>query len=148
MATDQDIAQAVTSLDEKWDNPPARNALFGNILKSIEVENIRGLNISLEFTWPVTAVGGINGAGKTTLIQIASCAYVKKEGGRHYKLGDWIRSALEGESPAVSPPAHISFTFWDETSSFEIPYSVGRKRGRTEKGTDLFFRTFQGVATK
>ena len=61
MATDQNITQAVTSLDEKWDNPPARNALFGNILKSIEVRNIRGLNASLEFTWPVTAVGGING---------------------------------------------------------------------------------------
>lgn len=128
MATDQDIRQAVSSLDEKWDNPPTRNSLFGNILKSVEVENIRGLNVTLEFTWPVTAVGGINGAGKTTLIQIASCAYIKNVGGRYYKLGDWIRSALEGESPAVTLPAHVGFTFWDETSSFDIPYDLKRTR--------------------
>lgn len=128
MATNQDIVQAIASLEEKWNNPPARNGLFGDILKSIEVENIRGLNVSLEFTWPVTAIGGVNGAGKTTLIQIASCAYVKDVGGRYYKLGDWIRNALEGESPAVNPPAHVAFTFWDETNSFNIPYSTERTR--------------------
>lgn len=91
MATDQDITQTITSLEEKWNNPPARNALFGNILKSIEVKNIRGLDVSMEFTWPVTAIGGINGAGKTTLIQIASSTYIKESGSRYYKLGDWIR---------------------------------------------------------
>lgn len=128
MATDQDISNVISNIDEKWNNPPARNALFGNIIKSIEIENIRGLNVGMEFTWPVTAIGGVNGAGKTTVIQIATSAYAKPVGGRYYRLGEWIRNALEGESPAIREPAHVGFTFWDETSSFDIPYRPARTR--------------------
>lgn len=147
MATDQDIRKAETDLDEKWDNPPARDALFGNILKSIKVQNIRGLNINMEFTWPVTAIGGTNGAGKTTLIQIASCAYVQNVGGRYYKLGGWIRNALEGESPAVRPPAQVGFTFWDETAPLEIPYSVERTRWNYQRrGNPERHVEFVGIA--
>jgi predicted ATPase len=147
MATDQDVSQAISSLDEKWDNPPARNALFGNVIKSIDIKNIRGLDVTLEFTWPVMAIGGINGAGKTTVIQVASSAYAKQKGGRYYKLGDWIRNALQGESPAVKDPAHVSFNFWDETNSFQVPYSAANTRWRyPRRGNPERHVEFIGIA--
>lgn len=147
MANDNDLLRAKESLDDKWNNPPARDSLFGNILKSIEIKNIRGLDVGLEFTWPVTAIGGVNGAGKTTLLQIASCAYTKNIGGRYYKLGEWIRNALEGESAAVKPPAHVKFSFWDETKSLEIPYAVERTRWNyPRRGNPERYVDFVGIA--
>ena len=128
MATDQDIAAAIQRVNELWGNPPARKGRFGNVLKSVSVSNVRQMTVALEFTWPLTAIGGVNGSGKSTVLQICSSAYSKEKGGRHYKIGDWIRGALPGETPAIGNNATISYTFWDDTLGYEVPHTPARRR--------------------
>jgi ABC-type branched-subunit amino acid transport system ATPase component len=73
------------------------------------VKNVRAMDTTVEFTWPITVIGGMNGSGKTTLLQACSSTYVKEVGGRYFKLGEWIRGALVGETPAIKDPAKISY---------------------------------------
>ena len=146
MTSSNDIKQAVNSLEEKWSGSSVREGLFGNSLKSITINNIRGLNLSLELAWPVIAIGGINGSGKTTIIQIASAAYAKQKGGRYYRLGDWIRNTLQSETPAIQDPASVRFNFWDKTRKFEISYRpVGTRWGYPKRGNPQRHVEFIGI---
>jgi predicted ATPase len=129
VTTELDVVQARQRIDSVWENPPARNGRFGNALRSVTVSNIRGLDATVEFGWPVTAIGGPNGCGKTTLLQVCSAAFTKHGSGRrNYTLGRWIGPALLGESPPITPPARIAYSFADDTPSLDVPYQVERKR--------------------
>lgn len=128
MATAADIAKEIEEISKIWGNPAARNGLFGNLLKSVHVRGVRGMTANLEFTWPVVAVAGTNGSGKTTVLQLCSAAYVKAEGGRNYKIGEWVRNALEDESPAFGDQSSVAFSFWNDAPGFSIPYSKDRTR--------------------
>lgn len=128
MATQTDINKEVEELTNIWSNPAARNGLFGNILKSIHVQSVRGITANLEFSWPVIAIAGTNGSGKTTILQLCSSAYVKPDGGRNYKIGEWIRAALKDETPAFDDGSSVSFSFWNDSPGFPIPYRKDRTR--------------------
>lgn len=128
MASDKDIEKGIGDLTKVWENPGVRNGLFGNILKSVGIEAVRGMSTKLEFQWPVTVIAGTNGSGKTTILQICSAAYVKPDGGRNYKVGEWIRSALKQETPAFGDGSSISYSFWDDAPGFSIPYLKERTR--------------------
>lgn len=128
MATPADIAKVATELDEIWENPVARDGLFGNILKSVQVEAVRGMTAKLEFLWPVTVIAGANGSGKTTILQLCSAAYVKPDGGRNYKIGEWVRNALKDETPAFGEGSSVGFSFWNDAPGFPIPYRKDRTR--------------------
>ncbi len=150
MATQQDVNTAVTAIDEVWGNPPARNGLFGNALRSLRVDGIRGLNVEIEFSWPVSAIGGINGSGKTTLLQLCSSAYTKHgSGARHFTIGRWIGQSLDAvrETPTIDSAARLIYQFTDETPSLNVEYQAGRtrwgypRRGNPERNVD-----FVGIA--
>ncbi len=128
MATAQDIQEEIQKISEKWENPNARNGLWGNILKSITIKKIRGMDAGLEFSWPITVIAGTNGSGKTTILQLCSAAYLQAEGGRHYKIGEWIRSAIGNETPAFSDKSSVAFSFWDDTQGIHIPYQKDQTR--------------------
>jgi len=128
MATQSDIAEVISRINDRWAIPKARNGHFGNVLKSLTINNVRGVTEKIEFTWPVTAIAGTNGSGKTTLLQLCSAAYVKETGGRVYKIGDWVRNALGDETPAFDEKSSVSFTFWDDSPQVEIPYQKARTR--------------------
>lgn len=128
MATEADIAKEVEDISEVWGNPAARNGLFGNILKSVHVEAVRGMAANLEFSWPVTAIAGTNGSGKTTILQLCSAAYIKPGGGRNYKIGDWVRTALKDETPAFGAESSVTFSFWNDAPVLPIPYRKDRTR--------------------
>jgi ABC-type lipoprotein export system ATPase subunit len=128
MATQAQIDQEISRINEKWSNPAARNGLFGNILKSVTVSAVRGMTASVEFSWPVTAIAGTNGSGKTTLLQLCSAAYVRETGGRIYKIGEWVRSALGDESPAFGDDSSVNFSFWNDHPTVSIPYQKDRTR--------------------
>ncbi|PJZ57232.1 ATP-dependent nuclease [Leptospira barantonii] len=137
MANAQNISKAIKDIDDVFLNPPARNGLYGNILKSVSIENVRGIKEKIEFNWPVSVIAGINGSGKTTFLQMCSTAYVKEQGGRHFKVGDWIRGALKGETSAIDLPAKVGFTFWDDTIGFDVPYSPSRTRWEYPKKASI-----------
>lgn len=150
MANQQDVNNAIASIDEVWGNPPARNGLFGNALRSLQVSGIRGLELELEFAWPVVAIGGINGSGKTTLLQLCSSAYTKHgSGARHFTLGRWIGQSFDavGETPTIETNASILYQFVDETPSLSVDYQAARtrwgypRRGNPERNVD-----FVGIA--
>lgn len=128
MATAADMSKEIEEISNLWGNPAARNGLFGNILKSVQVRDVRGMTANLEFTWPVTAIAGTNGSGKTTVLQLCSAAYVKPGGGRNYKIGEWVRNALKDESPAFVDQSSVTFSFWNDAPGFEIPYRKERTR--------------------
>lgn len=128
MATAADISKEIEEISKVWSNPPARNGLFGNILKSVQVQDVRGMTANLEFTWPVTALAGTNGSGKTTVLQLCSAAYVKPGGGRNYKIGEWVRNALKDESPAFGDQSSVTFSFWNDAPGFNIPYRKEQTR--------------------
>lgn len=128
MASQADIDKEVDEISKKLESPDVRNGLFGNMLKSVHVHAVRGMTVGLEFSWPVTALAGTNGSGKTTLLQLCSAAYVKPEGGRNYKIGDWIRNALAGETPAFGEGSSVAFSFWDDAPGVPIPYRRDRTR--------------------
>lgn len=128
MATQTDFDNVIGDLSEKWGNPAARNGLFGNILKSIAVKSIRGMSVDIEFSWPVTAIAGTNGSGKTTILQLCSAAYVSPNGGRNYKIGEWVRNALKDETAAFSEGSAVSFSFWNDAPVVPIPYRKDRTR--------------------
>ncbi|MGO9830211.1 MAG: ATP-dependent nuclease [Myxococcaceae bacterium] len=127
MATDADIEEAVDGIQEQWTNPISRNAVFGNIIKSLGISNVRGQNCSIEFQWPVCAIAGVNGTGKTTILQLCSTAYAP-DGKRLFRLGNWIRNAMEGETPPVKDPAKLIFNFWNDTPTLTIPYIPAQTR--------------------
>ena len=56
MATAADMSKEIEEISNVWGNPAARNGLFGNLLKSVHVQGVRGMTANLEFTWPVTAI--------------------------------------------------------------------------------------------
>nr|WP_116576355.1 AAA family ATPase [Ralstonia pickettii] len=142
------IDSEISRINEKWENPQARNGLFGNILKSATVKNVRGLSSSIEFSWPITAIAGTNGSGKTTILQLCSAAYVGQQGGRQYKIGDWVRSALGGETPAFNETSSISFSFWNDHPTLSIPYQKERTRwGYPRHGNPVRNVAFFGITT-
>jgi len=148
MANDSQISQEITRINEKWDNPQARNGLFGTILKSVDVKEVRGLTTKLEFSWPVTAIAGTNGSGKTTILQLCSAAYVGQSGGRIYKIGDWVRNALGNETPAFGVKSSVSFSFWDDHPNVPIPYQKERTRwGYPRHGNPVRNVEFFGITT-
>jgi len=128
MATPSEITKEISGLNEIWENPMARNGLFKNILKSLQVDAVRGITTKLDFLWPVTAIAGTNGSGKTTLLQLCSAAYVKPGGGRNYKIGEWIRAPVKEETPAFGEGSRVSFSFWDDSPIVPIPYLKERTR--------------------
>jgi predicted ATPase len=107
------------------------NTAFGNVLRSVTINEVRGFSAAVELQWPVVAVGGANGSGKTTVLQAASAAYSEAgRGSRHYKLGRWIGPALQGETPAIGGNALIQYSFWDATPTFNVPYQPANTRWR------------------
>src|SRR5271157_503226 len=42
MANQTDLENEIAGISKSWSNPAARNGLFGNILKSIRVDAVRG----------------------------------------------------------------------------------------------------------
>ncbi|WP_207000869.1 ATP-dependent nuclease [Trinickia mobilis] len=147
MLTDEEIIEEVSRLDRIWENPNNRNDVFGNTLKAIEVTGIRGLNTSIEFSWPVVAIAGVNGTGKTTLLQIASTAYSRSVGGRYFKLGEWIRNELRGDTPPVARDARVTYSFWDNSPTIPVPYESGNSRWRyPRRGNPQRHVEFIGVA--
>ncbi len=110
MVTTPDIQKAIQQLEVKWNDSSARNGLFGNILKTVNIKNIRAINTEIDLAFPVTVISGTNGSGKTTVLQICSTAYSKNIGGKYYTLGYWIKSALTGETPAIQEQAEIIFS--------------------------------------
>ena len=148
MANQNQIDTEITKINEKWENPEARNGLFGNILKSAKITSIRGLTASLEFSWPITAIAGTNGSGKTTLLQLCSAAYVAQQGGRIYKIGDWVRTALGEETPAFGEHSSIVFSFWNDDPTVSIPYQKERTRwGYPRHGNPIRNVEFFGITT-
>jgi predicted ATPase len=148
VANTAQIDNEIAKINEKWANPGARNGLFGNIMKSIEITCVRGISEKIEFSWPVTAIAGTNGSGKTTVLQLCSAAYVGEQGGRNYKLGDWIRSALGGETPAFNEDSSISFSFWNDHPTLTIPYQKVRTRwGYPRHSNPIRHVDFFGITT-
>lgn len=148
MATPQDIADAIEEIDEIWSTPVARNGRFGNIIKSVQIGEIRGISNTLEFLWPVTAIAGSNGSGKTTILQLCSTAYAKPQGGRNYKIGEWIRTALEEETPAFGERSFVNFSFWNDAPAVAIPYSKERTRWNyPRRGNPIRDVQFFGIST-
>jgi len=148
MATDADIEKECEEISKIWDNPAARNGLFGNILKSIKVQAVRGMTAGLEFSWPVTAIAGANGGGKTTILQLCSAAYVKNEGGRHHKIGDWVRAAIKDETPAFDAGSSVTFSFWNDAPGLSIPYVKERTRwGYPRRNNPTRHVQFFGIST-
>ncbi|MFO1147574.1 MAG: AAA family ATPase [Alsobacter sp.] len=54
-----------------------RYANFGAALVSAKIAGFRGINVDLEFEYPVTALSGFNGSGKSTIGQLLLCGYRK-----------------------------------------------------------------------
>ncbi len=135
MINEQDLSNAIKKIEEKWSNPNARNAKWGNCLKDVTVQNVRGLDCSIEIQHPVTAIAGINGSGKTTFLQICTTAFSKFDKGRFYRMGDWIRNGMHGDSPVVGLGSQVSFSFWDGSPTLAIPYSTQGKRWNYPKKT-------------
>jgi len=148
MANQTQIHAEISRISEKWENPEARNGLFGNILKSVRVQSVRGLTAAIEFSWPITAIAGTNGSGKTTLLQLCSAAYVGEQGGRIYKIGDWVRAALGEETPAFNDQSSVSFSFWNDHPTLSIPYQKERTRwGYPRHGNPIRNVEFFGITT-
>lgn len=147
MLTDAEVAAAVQATDEVWRDANVRRNLFGNALKKVRVAGIRGINAEIEFGWPVVAVAGVNGTGKTTLLQIASAAYSRAQGGRYYKLGEWIRNELHGDTPPVSANARVAFSFLD-TPDIPVPYEAANSRWRyPRRGNPQRYVEFIGITS-
>ena len=49
MATPSEITKEISGLNEIWENPMARNGLFKCILKSLQVDAVRGITTKLDF---------------------------------------------------------------------------------------------------
>jgi len=148
VANESQISSEVTRINEKWDNPQARDGLFGNILKSVTINRVRDLTAKIEFSWPITAIAGTNGSGKTTVLQLCSAAYIGQQGGRIYKIGDWVRSALGDETPAFSDDSSVTFSFWNDHPTLAIPYQKDRTRwGYPRHGNPARNVEFFGITT-
>jgi predicted ATP-dependent endonuclease of OLD family len=144
VVTTPDIQKAIQQLEDKWNNPSARNGLFGNILKTVNIKNIRAINTEIDLAFPVTVISGTNGSGKTTVLQICSTAYSKNVGGKYYTLGYWIKTGFTGETPAIQEPAEITFSFWDESPALKFYHSDKRnrweypRRKKAERNVEFF----------
>lgn len=148
MASEADVKSVQQEIQELWTNPPVRDNLFGNALRSVKIDKIRGLGLTVEFQWPVVAIGGVNGSGKTTILQLCSAAYTKQGSAKHYyTIGRWISPALGAETPPIAPDASVTFTFWDQTPTVPIPYKVEqRKWGYPRRGNPARNVEFVGIA--
>lgn len=146
MATTADIQDAIAKLEAVMISPQARNGCFGNLLRSIKIRGVRGLDTQVEFKFPVAAIAGTNGSGKTTLLQVASAAFLGQDSKRTFNLGMWIRNGMVGDTPPVTPTSLIGYSFMDETRSYDIPYLPDRTRwGYPRKGIPQRNVEFVGI---
>ncbi len=150
MATQQDINSEIEKIEEVWSNPPARAGRFGNALRSVSAKGIRGLSATIDFPWPVIALGGVNGSGKTTVLQLASAAYTRANSGqRYYTLGRWVGPAITAadEAPPIANDAEVAYQFWDDTPSVSVAYTPNRTRwGYPRRGNPERNVSFIGIA--
>jgi hypothetical protein len=51
VVTTPDIQQQIQQLEAKWNDPSAKKGLFGNILKTVNIKNIRAINTEIELAW-------------------------------------------------------------------------------------------------
>ena len=74
---------------------------FGECIKAINVNEIRGVSCKVKFEYPITAIAGLHGAGKTTIGQLLICGYRKLpefDITRHL-LGSYFRGSSLYASP-------------------------------------------------
>ena len=48
---------------------------FGNVITGLKCEGFRGVNASIDFDFPITAIVGKNGSGKSTIAQLCLCGF-------------------------------------------------------------------------
>lgn len=150
MVAQQQIDSEIARINAVWANPQARDGLYGNILKKFVGFSVRGLTrTGVEFSWPVSVIAGTNGSGKTTILQLCSTAYQRPNGGgRDFKIGDWVRSAIGQETSAVNESSAVGFSFWNDEPNLIIPYQPDRTRwGYPRRGNPTRNVIFVGIAT-
>ncbi len=103
--------------------------------------------MELGFDWPVTVIAGANGSGKTTVLQLCSAAYQNPTGGgRNYRIGEWVRNVIGGQSPIYRAVANVEFHFEGEARPLTVPYIATTTRwGYPRRGNPVRNVVFYGV---
>lgn len=113
--------------------PAHRYANFGPALRSMSIEGIRGLSaLTVDMSFPITALSGCNGAGKSTIAQLAVCAYRAPStaiGYRRYYVKDFFPYCIADPDPFLVG-SRVKYVY--ETTDPMAPQDVTVSRAVTE----------------
>lgn len=112
-----------------------RHKHFGECVNSLKIEGYRGLNCTINFEYPVTAITGLNGTGKTTVGQLLLCGYRKFAGfsdKRHYIFEFFPQSILD-KNPFENN-ARAVYNYQQENEKRDKSVTVYRKEAEKRWG--------------
>lgn len=111
---------------------------------SLRVGQIRGLsNLSIKFSYPLSAIAGRNGSGKSTVLALAACAYHNDARGwrlpgrpvSYYRFSDFfVQTQDEVPVEGVSIHYQIRFDRWKPDESMPDGRGDGWQVRRKNKG--------------
>lgn len=93
--------------------PQNRFANFGPIIVSANISGFRGVNVDLNFEYPITALSGFNGSGKSTIGQLLLCGYRRLTtavGSKRFYVVNFFPVSLADPAP-FTPDASITFKY-------------------------------------
>ncbi len=125
----QKIDKLAQRINEVWSDPTKRDGRWGDILKAVTLESIRGLSATIEFRWPITVISGPNRSGKTTILQVCSMAYKNTASKRtHYYPYRWFDRYVKDETPATAETlSTVKYKFSNKELNYNTtPIPAGR----------------------
>ena len=105
-----------------------RFANFGAALVSAKIQGFRGIDVDLDFEYPITALSGFNGSGKSTIGQLMLCGYKKMSSAiaaRRFYVANFFPVSLIDPAP-FSANAAITYKYQTDKPDILQELTVSR----------------------
>jgi len=101
---------------------------FGSLLRKLHVDGFRGIEATINFACPITAITGLNGAGKSTVGQLALCGYRKistERSSKRFYVKDFFPVSIVDPTP-FRKNASVNFTYETDQASAPQELTISR----------------------
>lgn len=105
----------------------ARYSNFGHCVNILKIHGFRGIDCSIDFEYPVTAITGLNGAGKSTVGQLLLCAHknISTTDYKRFYVKDFFPVSVADPSPFVQD-ASVEYRYQTSNANEDQSLTITR----------------------